>query len=731
MTDDTLLLRRYHEEGSEAAFAELVRRHIDLVYTVALRKVDGDSHRAQEAVQIVFTDFARKAHTLLEHPVLSAWLFKSAHFAAANLRRTERRRELREQEGFVMQQLLSDSTPPADWDALRPVIDDALNELNDRDREAVMLRFFHGLEFPALGVRLNLSAEGARARVDRATDKLHAALSRRGVTSTAAAVSAVLGKGALTAAPAGLAATVATAALTAAGTLAVGTATTAATATFWIAAVKLPLAAVTAAVVVGAIAYQARSDQNKPSQASGPQTAQLSPTPATAAPITAPSPAVAAATATATAAIVPPPSAETDPAVIAGDEYLAKNPVAKDLLAQSQRARIAGLYFPLYLELGLDDVQAAAFEEIMSSNGAGGSYGAGMVGPTKLTLRPFPKLPLAEREARLRALLGDTGFVRFKTYEDSNLAPAMQVASSLYFTDTPLTTDQATQLTAIFAALKDRHPGYGHDPRVFWSAVVERASAVLRPDQMSPLAAMRAESELGWMRRIAAAPAAASGTPPPVSLEAHLDQNANHPAIQVLALATQRAQLAENYGPFFRAHHLDTHQTAQLTDLLARRLEQHEDLEQVARRQPGTRFTTVKAEHARTEADFDAAVAALLGADARAQFRDYERSRPARSFIGKLAGIAAVSGIPFTSPQADQLTQLLANASPPYVAGGMTTFTDIDWAAFEASAAPILSRHQYRLIQRADVTAPRSRWQPQLSKVLMPKMRPSAPDPWR
>ena len=116
MIDDIELLRRYQDEGSNEAFADLVRRYIDLVFAVALRKVGGDAHLAQEVAQNVFTDLARKAGQLKRHPVLSAWLFKSTHFAAANLRRSEQRRGVREQQAFIMQTLLSDSTP-----TIRPV----------------------------------------------------------------------------------------------------------------------------------------------------------------------------------------------------------------------------------------------------------------------------------------------------------------------------------------------------------------------------------------------------------------------------------------------------------------------------------------------------------------------------------------------------------------------------------------------------------------------------------
>ena len=97
MTPDSELLRRFAKTNSEDAFAELVKRHVNLVYSAALRQVNGDAHLAQDVAQTVFTDLARKAGSLSRRESLTGWLYTSAHFAAAKIARTENRRHDREE----------------------------------------------------------------------------------------------------------------------------------------------------------------------------------------------------------------------------------------------------------------------------------------------------------------------------------------------------------------------------------------------------------------------------------------------------------------------------------------------------------------------------------------------------------------------------------------------------------------------------------------------------------
>jgi RNA polymerase sigma factor (sigma-70 family) len=227
MTEDAELLRRYAEERSESAFAELVQRHLGLVYSVALRQVEGDAHLAQEVTQKVFTDLARKASPLVRHPVLSGWLYRGTQFAAIDAMRSERRRRAREQEAQSMHEFAIAPDSDTDGEKLRPVLDLVMGELNDRDRDAVMLRFFEGRPFADVGQKLRLTDDAARMRVERALDKMRTLLAKRGVTSTTAALTVALANQAAVVAPAGLAATVTGAAL--AGTMGGGAAASVAT----------------------------------------------------------------------------------------------------------------------------------------------------------------------------------------------------------------------------------------------------------------------------------------------------------------------------------------------------------------------------------------------------------------------------------------------------------------------------------------------------------------------
>src|SRR6266566_3712862 len=138
MTADSELLRQYAVSGSESAFTELVSRHIDLVYSAAVRQVR-DHGLARDVTQTVFIDLARKARSLSPDVVLAGWLHRGARFAAAKVVRAESRRREREQEAIMLQ---TTPVPEPDWEQIGPVLDEAIAKLKTKERDAVLLRFF-------------------------------------------------------------------------------------------------------------------------------------------------------------------------------------------------------------------------------------------------------------------------------------------------------------------------------------------------------------------------------------------------------------------------------------------------------------------------------------------------------------------------------------------------------------------------------------------------------------
>lgn len=223
---DAQLLRDYAALGAEAAFTELVHRYTNLVYSAALRQVESPD-TAAEIAQKVFVSLAGNAPSLSPRLAVDAslagWLCRCARNLSLNFRRDEFRRQTREKE--AMEQIISIPDIAPDWARLRPVLDDAMSELNEPDYDTLVLRFFQNQDFRAVGAAIGVNDDAAQKRVSRALDKLRDLLSRRGINSTAAMLSVAISANAVQAAPTGLASTIAAAAL-------VGTAVSTSTAIF-------------------------------------------------------------------------------------------------------------------------------------------------------------------------------------------------------------------------------------------------------------------------------------------------------------------------------------------------------------------------------------------------------------------------------------------------------------------------------------------------------------------
>jgi RNA polymerase sigma factor (sigma-70 family) len=210
---DSQLLHAYVERRSEAAFEELVRRHVDLVYSAALRMVR-DAHLAEDVTQGAFLALAKSAAQLAQRPVLSGWLYRTAQNIAAQTVRTIERRRTREQEAAIIINESFAGETDAVWEQLAPHLDVALGELNETDREALLLRYFERKSGQEMARVLGVSDEAAQKRVSRAVERLREHLAKRGVTVGASGLVVTISTNAVLVAPAGLSATITTAALT-------------------------------------------------------------------------------------------------------------------------------------------------------------------------------------------------------------------------------------------------------------------------------------------------------------------------------------------------------------------------------------------------------------------------------------------------------------------------------------------------------------------------------------
>ncbi len=219
MTTDRELLRRYTRGKSEDAFTEIVRRHVDLVYGAALRQLCGDASLAEDVTQKVFTALAAKADSPHEITHLSAWLYSTTRFTVSHTVRAERRRQEREHKAQTMDALLTEHGPDEAPEVPPRLLDRVLESLDETDRQAVLLRFFEGQSFAAIGLAMETSEDAARMRVTRALERIRVLFARNGITSSAAAVGAALANQ-VVAAPSTLAASVS--AIAVAGTAAIG-----------------------------------------------------------------------------------------------------------------------------------------------------------------------------------------------------------------------------------------------------------------------------------------------------------------------------------------------------------------------------------------------------------------------------------------------------------------------------------------------------------------------------
>jgi RNA polymerase sigma factor (sigma-70 family) len=471
MIEDAALLSRYAAEQSEAAFAELTRRHVDLVYSAALRLVHGDVYSAQDVTQQVFIEVAYQAKRLALHPALVGWLYTTTRLMALRVNRTEQRRQAREQEAYTMNELLHDDAPASDWNQLRPVIEDVMQEIDDKDRHAVLLRFFQNRTLNEVGAALNLSENAARMRVERALEKLRGKLARRGITTTAAALAALVSANAVQAAPAGFAATLSSAAIAGsvlhASTLIVATKILAMTTL----QKTIVAAALAAAVATGIYAVrhssQLRARIQTLQQEQAPLTAQIQQSEQERAQASAQLAAL-----TEENARLKSGRSESEVLKLRGQvgalrqqvnsnetkasegsggiAKLMNDPATKEYMRKAMADKMKSLYADFIKELKLTPEQTERFVQLLCD--------AGSKSLTQLTAAAMGAPNQADADAsqetgrQLQALLGDAGSARFKEFSDEMPARATLALLNDQLGATPLSNGESADLIQIIKA---------------------------------------------------------------------------------------------------------------------------------------------------------------------------------------------------------------------------------------------------------------------------------------
>jgi RNA polymerase sigma factor (sigma-70 family) len=203
--NDQELLDSFRAQGSPEAFAELVRRYSDLVYSVALRALN-DPHTAEDATQAAFVVLWRKGRSLKPGVSLAGWLFKTARTTALYLRRSGRSRIRREQEKAAMVPKTNDESL---WESLRPHVDAALESLPAAERETVLLRYLHGRSHAEIAQGLRCPEATVRTRLTAGLERLRKRLQLQGIAvPTVTALGVLLSQRATEAAPTALSAAI-------------------------------------------------------------------------------------------------------------------------------------------------------------------------------------------------------------------------------------------------------------------------------------------------------------------------------------------------------------------------------------------------------------------------------------------------------------------------------------------------------------------------------------------
>ena len=474
--DESELLRQYVETGSEAAFRTLVERHCALVYQAALRQLGGNPSLAEDVTQSVFILLAQKARSLVRHPNVAGWLFATTHFVSIRTARAEYRRKVRETAAQDLAEVDSSATgAAADWARVRPALDGAILALGREDRQAIMLRYFQNRAVTDVARSLRLSEAAASKRLERAVDRLRAALAQRGVTSSASALSLLIAEQAHAGAPAGLASAVAGKALSAggaAGASAVGLLQLMGTAKTT--AGLIGLAAILCLPGLGIALYERHLGQREEAGLATATRAYV----AAQAHLTSlqQQAAQAANTQSQLQSRVTTLGASARDPKADGQKFLAAFPQERELLRRMLSSDYSNRFAAFYRSAGLSSAQIERLEnqatDVWIQN----------LETTPTAINNSSNWPVLIGEG-LRQMLGDQIFQQFQDYNRAANAHGLadQVAAEVAYSGSPLSASQTDQLAAIVTANSPEYQkGHAVNPATIdWQSVQTQAKAVM------------------------------------------------------------------------------------------------------------------------------------------------------------------------------------------------------------------------------------------------------------
>ncbi|MEL7474015.1 MAG: sigma-70 family RNA polymerase sigma factor [Planctomycetota bacterium] len=197
LLDDMAAIRRYAKRGDTEAFLLLVRRYEGMVLATCRRALSNPAD-AEDATQETFLKLAQQARFVRSS--VPSWLHRCAVGASIDLVR----RSAAQQRADARAAAHAESADELEqrelaWEDLEPLIDRALDELRDRDRDLIVARYLAGRSQVELAREAGVSESTMSRRLSSAVRKLRTAL---GVTGLS-----VIGVGALTTALRGAAST--------------------------------------------------------------------------------------------------------------------------------------------------------------------------------------------------------------------------------------------------------------------------------------------------------------------------------------------------------------------------------------------------------------------------------------------------------------------------------------------------------------------------------------------